>query len=123
MYKKACENAAWLVAELLKRHGLSIDKVVQHNRWSGKDCPKEKRSGAWGVTWADFIGMVRSALEPPAPVPAPTPPALDPNAPSGWAAEAWEWAKGEGITDGTNPKGPVTREQSVTMLHRYDKLK
>jgi len=121
MYKKACENAAWLTAELLKRHGLTIDRVVQHNRWSGKDCPREKRSGIWGVTWADFIGMVRKALEPPAPVPEPAPtppPPADPNKPSDWAQDAWDWAKRKGITDGTRPKDNATREQMVTMLYR-----
>jgi len=43
------------------------------------------------------------------------------NTPSSWAKEAWDWAKKEGITDGTNPKGAVTREQVVTMLYRYHK--
>ena len=121
-FKKACENAAWLTAELLKRHKLTIDKVVPHNRWSGKNCPMELRSGAWGVTWADFIGMVKKALEPPAPVPTPTPPVpappTDPNKPSDWAEESWAWAKREGITDGTRPKDNTTREQTAAMLHR-----
>ncbi|HHU77259.1 MAG TPA: hypothetical protein GXZ24_10305 [Firmicutes bacterium] len=45
----------------------------------------------------------------------------DKNTPSSWAKEAWEWAKKEGITDGTNPKGMVTREQLATMLYRYYK--
>ncbi len=45
----------------------------------------------------------------------------DKNTPSSWAKEAWEWAKKEGITDGTNPQGNVTREQVVTMLYRYHK--
>jgi len=72
-FKKACENAAWLTAELLKKHKLTVDKVVQHNKWSGKNCPAELRSGAWGVTWNDFIAMVKKALDPPAPAPAPTP--------------------------------------------------
>ena len=121
-FKKTCENAAWLTAERLKRHGLSIDRVVQHNRWSGKDCPKELRSGAWGVTWADFIGMVKKALEVPVSVPTPTP-VPDSNTPSDWAKESWDWAKGVGITDGTNPKGGITREQTATMLHRYSQLK
>lgn len=31
----------------------------------------------------------------------------------------WEWAKAQGITDGSNPKGNITREQSVAMLHRF----
>lgn len=39
-----------------------------------------------------------------------------------WAKEAWNWAIQKGITDGTNPKGSMTREQGVTMLHRLFKL-
>ena len=45
----------------------------------------------------------------------------DKNTPSSWAKEAWEWAKKEGITDGTRPKDTMTREEMVTMLHRYHK--
>jgi len=45
----------------------------------------------------------------------------DKNQPSPWAKEAWEWAKKEGITDGTRPKDALTREEMVTMLHRYHK--
>jgi hypothetical protein len=41
--------------------------------------------------------------------------------PSRFAQEAWEWAKVHEITDGTHPRGAVTREQLVTMLHRYHK--
>lgn len=63
-FKQACVNAAWLTAELLEKHNLTIDKVVQHNRWSGKNCPAELRSGIWGVTWADFIAMVKENLTP-----------------------------------------------------------
>lgn len=43
------------------------------------------------------------------------------NVPSSWAKEAWEWAIKEGITDGTRPKDTITREEMVTMLHRYHK--
>ena len=35
-----------------------------------------------------------------------------------WAREARDWAKAEGITDGTDPKGNVTREQVWVMLYR-----
>lgn len=45
------------------------------------------------------------------------------NEPSTWAKEAWEWGKEKGITDGTNPKGQCTREQVISMIERYDKLK
>lgn len=37
---------------------------------------------------------------------------------SPWAREARDWAVGFGITDGTRPKDPVTREELWTMLHR-----
>lgn len=43
---------------------------------------------------------------------------IEANAPSSWAEAAWNWAIDLGITDGTNPKGYITREQVVTMLYR-----
>lgn len=63
-FPKACANAAWLTAELLRRHGLQMERVVQHNRWTGKNCPAELRSGSWGITWADFLVMVQGYLAP-----------------------------------------------------------
>ncbi len=63
-FKQACRNAAWLTAQLLKRHNLGIDAVVQHFKWNRKNCPAELRSGAWGVTWEDFIAMVKANLPP-----------------------------------------------------------
>ena len=30
-----------------------------------------------------------------------------------------EWAKTNGVSDGTNPNANITREQLVTMLYRY----
>jgi hypothetical protein len=56
---------------------------------------------------------------------APSAPTSAPNsdAPSDWAAESWSWAKQSGITDGTNPKGNITREQAAAMLYRFSKLK
>lgn len=38
--------------------------------------------------------------------------------PSAWAADTWQAAKEEGITDGTAPGGIMTREMGVTMLGR-----
>lgn len=62
-FKKACDNAAWLVSELLKKYGLSVDKVVQHNKWyPAKDCPSELRSGVWGVSWENFVLLVRQYM-------------------------------------------------------------
>ncbi|MDO4516190.1 MAG: S-layer homology domain-containing protein [Bacillota bacterium] len=36
-----------------------------------------------------------------------------------WYEKGMEWAKANGISDGTNPNEPVTREQLATMLYRY----
>lgn len=33
----------------MERHDIPLERVVQHNRWNGKDCPKTIRAtaGAW----------------------------------------------------------------------------
>lgn len=36
-----------------------------------------------------------------------------------WYSDALAWVVKSGISDGTDPTGPVTREQLVTMLYRY----
>lgn len=40
-----------------------------------------------------------------------------------WYAAGCEWAKATGISDGSNPEAPVTREQLAAMLYRYAVLK
>lgn len=39
---------------------------------------------------------------------------------SSWAKDAMEWAVKLGLTDGTNPKEPLTLERFTTILYRYD---
>ncbi|MDR1247653.1 MAG: S-layer homology domain-containing protein [Clostridiales Family XIII bacterium] len=36
-----------------------------------------------------------------------------------WYAKAVEWGIANGITDGANPDGEITREQFAAMLYRY----
>lgn len=60
--QQAIANAAWLVAKLLKDHGLSIDRVRQHYNWSGKNCPRVLRNKPGG--WADFLAAVEGHLKP-----------------------------------------------------------
>lgn len=36
-----------------------------------------------------------------------------------WYQAAMDWAKSNGVSDGTNPTANITREQLVTMLYRY----
>lgn len=59
-FAAAAVRAAWLTAQLLRKHNLSMDSVVQHFYWSGKNCPSELRSGIWGYDWADFLAQVRA---------------------------------------------------------------
>ena len=37
-FEQARANAASLVRLLMERHDIPLDRVVQHNRWNGKDC-------------------------------------------------------------------------------------
>ena len=58
-YDKAEENAVELVAYLLVKHGLGIDRVRKHQDWSGKYCPHRILDRG---TWKDFIKRVEKAL-------------------------------------------------------------
>lgn len=46
----------------------------------------------------------------------------DPN-PSEWAEPAIEWAAANNISDGSRPRDTATREEVITMLYRYHKMK
>ena len=61
-FKAAVNRSARLTAFLLKQHGLNLDDVVQHHKWSGKNCPAELRGNTWGVNWEDFLAMVKEYL-------------------------------------------------------------
>ena len=60
--RQSYENAAALTALLLKTYKLTINDVVQHNKWSGKDCPQYLRSGKHGYNWSWFISRVKAHL-------------------------------------------------------------
>jgi len=105
--------AAKFIAYKLQEKGWGIDKVKKHQDFSGKYCPHRTLD----MGWQRFLDMVKSELD-----------KLkggttveEKNVPSSWAKDAWEWAKKEGITDGARPKDTMTREEMVTMLHRYHK--
>ena len=47
-YDRALANAAEVVKQWRAEHGLGRDDVVDHNYWTGKDCPAKLRaSGEW----------------------------------------------------------------------------
>lgn len=90
-FTQTVENAAQLVAQIINERGLSVTDVVQHNRWSGKNCPTNLRNGSKGPTWASFLARVREILAGdivpvPNPIPVPVPPK-----PAGWIDEDGLW--------------------------------
>jgi N-acetylmuramoyl-L-alanine amidase len=60
-FTQAKKNAAWLTRYLMDDLGISIDRVVQHNHWSGKNCPRNIRKEGW----SKFIDLVKKTkIEP-----------------------------------------------------------
>ena len=58
-YKKAVQNAAEVTRQLMKQYTIPVSKVVQHNYWSGKNCPQYLRSGEKGVNWSGFVSSLK----------------------------------------------------------------
>lgn len=58
-FNKAIQNSASLVATIMKEENISINHVVQHNYFSGKNCPRNIRAGK--VSWSTFLQMVSNA--------------------------------------------------------------
>lgn len=55
-------NAVSLCKTLMKQTGLRSSQIVQHNHWSGKDCPRILRNADYikdGLNWAWFIGQLK----------------------------------------------------------------
>ena len=76
-YTKSVQNAADVVAQLMKELGHTNTNVIkQHNYWSGKNCPTQLRAGKDGITWSNFIAMVKKNMSgstsTPDPAPAPS---------------------------------------------------
>lgn len=63
-YAKTLENAADLVAKMLKERGWGVDRLRRHYDWSGKICPgKMYDSGKW-TGWHAFKAEVEKRLKP-----------------------------------------------------------
>ncbi|MBQ6817919.1 MAG: N-acetylmuramoyl-L-alanine amidase [Bacilli bacterium] len=58
-YIKTMRITAYLVAKLLIRYDLGIERVKQHNFFSGKDCPMTIRHAGM---WEEFIDLVKLNL-------------------------------------------------------------
>lgn len=53
------ENLAQLISTLMSRHGIPISRVVQHNHWSGKNCPRNMRANG-NAQWNQVIARVKA---------------------------------------------------------------
>lgn len=60
-FSKTVNNTVELVRYLMDKHNIPISNVVQHNKWSGKNCPANLRSGAKGITWNTFKEFVKGS--------------------------------------------------------------
>jgi len=114
-FERAIDRAATLVADICTRRNIPVENIRQHFDWSKKNCPQNIRAGR-PITWAVFLQKVQTAMD------AKIAPPPNPHVPSEWAQDAWEWGIANRITDGTNPQNPATREQMMTMLHRYHRF-
>ncbi len=109
--QKTLENTIQLVAKILKERGWNTNKLRRHYDWSGKSCPRILMANNW-AGWEQFKRNVQKELSGGGNV------TQDKNQPSSWAKEAWEWAKKEGLLDGTRPKDNLTREEFAVVLKR-----
>ena len=57
----ATNNAAELTASLMEKYSIPLDRVVQHNHWSDKDCPRRIRRGE-PYNWDTFLSRVQGYL-------------------------------------------------------------
>lgn len=84
-FKKAVENAVKLVRKIMADENIKIENVVQHNKWSGKNCPANLRKSGWD----DFIKAVKGEVKPPVVKPTPQAPKPPANKPvSGYAGNS-----------------------------------
>lgn len=60
--QRTIENLARLLATLCRMYGWGADRITQHHRWSGKNCPTQLRKAGW----SDLITRVRTLLDQPA---------------------------------------------------------
>ena len=100
----AMETAFEVFAAMHEQWGIPLDNLFFHRMVADKTCPGSRVGHNW------FVQEVRDRMNAP----------NTDQHPHEWAAEGWEWATEAEITDGTNPRGPITREQVVVMLKRFD---
>lgn len=62
-YMITVRKTAKLTAELLIKHNLTVNRVVQHNTMSGKNCPQAIREANYWYTFKDMVSLEKWAKE------------------------------------------------------------
>jgi N-acetylmuramoyl-L-alanine amidase len=62
-WEQTKRNLAELIKRLMREFGIPATKVVQHNHWSGKDCPRRLRSNG-GKEWAELMAAIGAQSDP-----------------------------------------------------------
>jgi hypothetical protein len=114
-------NLAELIARIMHQENIPLDRVVQHNRWSGKACPTNLRRAGWAALLADVERRHAARLAAVAPVP---PPPADPHAADKALLERAWWLDrlrlGEQVGAGllTRPWGDGVNRPKVVLICR-----
>lgn len=111
-YKTAVERGA----DLLIEFGLkpSKDTIWRHYDVTGKDCPRYYVSNPreWDRLIQDITKEYNRKIKGDDNMAK-----LDPN-PSKWAEDAWRWATGANLMDGSRPREAITRQEMAMILQR-----
>ena len=127
------DRAAEFVRELMLKYGISADRVIRHYDVTHKDCPAPmvRTPALWqafkdaiqeeamdNAKFKEFWDEMRKGLQD--------------NDAGTWSAEARQWAIGNGLIAGSGQTADgqptymwgdlLTREQAVTLFHRFAKL-
>ncbi len=86
------------------KHGKTMDQFRA-------DVKREMEGGKEEMTQQQFETMLAAWQQAQAAAPV-----------SPWAQEAWEMAAAKGVFDGTQPRGPLTREQAALVFSRLGLL-
>lgn len=62
-YAQTLRHTAEIVSEILIEHDLSVDRVLQHNNFSGKDCPNAIRHYGYWNNFLDLISLEKFGRE------------------------------------------------------------
>ena len=115
-----------LVRVLMDVLNIPIGNVLRHHDVTGKMCPAPYCNGQ--MEWADFMaGLAEKGNDDMTQEQFNTMLAehdkqMAAQPVSAWAASAWEAATKAGIFDGSQPRGPLTREQAAVVMQRLGKL-